>query len=59
MAALAAFPTLDPAFTLSALGFVLAGVFCGTLSGLTPGLHANNFALLTETLQYLNNCLHL
>jgi putative membrane protein len=28
------------------LGYVLAGVGLGTLSGLTPGLHANNFALL-------------
>lgn len=46
MLALAAFPSLDPGFTLSALGFVAAGVLCGTLSGLTPGLHANNFALL-------------
>jgi putative membrane protein len=46
MVALAAFPAPDPGFTLSALGFVAAGVCCGTLSGLTPGLHANNFALL-------------
>lgn len=35
-----------PELTLSALGFVLAGIGLGVLSGLTPGLHANNFALL-------------
>ena len=35
-----------PATTVAALGAVLAGVALGTLSGLTPGLHANNFALL-------------
>lgn len=29
-----------------ALGFVLGGVALGTLSGLTPGLHVNNLALL-------------
>ncbi len=32
--------------TLRTLGFVLAGVSLGTASGLTPGLHANNFALV-------------
>jgi len=37
---------LSPELTLSALTAVLAGVALGTVSGLTPGLHANNFALL-------------
>jgi putative membrane protein len=36
----------DPGATVTALAFVAAGVGLGTLSGLTPGLHANNFALL-------------
>ena len=36
----------DPGVTATALAFVAAGVGLGTLSGLTPGLHANNFALL-------------
>lgn len=36
----------DPALALHALVFVLGGALLGTLSGLTPGLHANNFALL-------------
>jgi len=31
---------------LTALGYTLVGVVLGTCSGLTPGLHANNFALL-------------
>jgi putative membrane protein len=30
---------------LATVGFVLGGVVLGTASGLTPGLHANNFAL--------------
>lgn len=38
--------SLDPTFALQALAFVLAGALLGTLSGLTPGLHANNFALI-------------
>ena len=37
---------LTPETTLVTLGFVFGGIFLGTLSGLTPGLHANNFALL-------------
>ena len=37
---------LAPESTLAALAAVLAGVALGTVSGLTPGLHANNFALL-------------
>jgi putative membrane protein len=37
---------VDPAFSLRVAGFVLGGVLLGTISGLTPGLHANNFALL-------------
>jgi putative membrane protein len=35
-----------PGRTALALGFVAAGILLGTASGLTPGLHANNFALL-------------
>lgn len=37
---------LDPAFALAVCGFTLAGIGLGTLSGLVPGLHANNVALL-------------
>jgi len=36
----------DPGSTLATLGFVLGGVALGTCSGLVPGLHANNVALL-------------
>lgn len=46
MVAPAVLPAFDPGFSISALGFVAGGVVLGTLSGLTPGLHANNFALL-------------
>jgi putative membrane protein len=35
-----------PELAFSTLAFVLGGVALGTISGLTPGLHANNFALL-------------
>ena len=38
--------TVVPRLTVTALGFVLGGILLGTISGLTPGLHANNFALL-------------
>jgi putative membrane protein len=37
---------VDPAATFVTLGFVISGVLLGTASGLVPGLHANNFALL-------------
>lgn len=37
---------VDPAFSVRVAGFVLGGILLGTVSGLTPGLHANNFALL-------------
>jgi putative membrane protein len=37
---------LDPALAATALAFVAGGVLLGTVSGLTPGLHANNMALL-------------
>jgi len=37
---------ISPETTALALAFVGAGILLGTLSGLTPGLHANNFALL-------------
>ena len=37
---------LAPETTVAALLAVLVGVALGTVSGLTPGLHANNFALL-------------
>lgn len=35
-----------PQITLTALAYVLAGVGLGTASGLVPGVHANNMALL-------------
>ncbi|AZH25720.1 tripartite tricarboxylate transporter permease [Haloplanus aerogenes] len=35
-----------PTVGLTTLGYALVGVALGTCSGLTPGLHANNFALL-------------
>ncbi|WP_135534110.1 tripartite tricarboxylate transporter permease [Halostella pelagica] len=35
-----------PERTVAVLAFVLGGVALGTVSGLTPGLHANNFALV-------------
>lgn len=37
---------VSPATTVELIVFVLAGVALGTISGLIPGLHANNFALL-------------
>jgi putative membrane protein len=37
---------VHPTATAIALGFVLGGVGLGTISGLTPGIHANTFALL-------------
>jgi len=37
---------VTPAATATGLAFVAGGVALGTASGLTPGLHANNFALL-------------
>ncbi|AXR78163.1 tripartite tricarboxylate transporter permease [Natrarchaeobaculum sulfurireducens] len=36
----------DPGFTGQLLAWVLAGSLLGSCSGLVPGLHANNFALL-------------
>ncbi|WP_129116431.1 tripartite tricarboxylate transporter permease [Halegenticoccus tardaugens] len=36
----------DPEFALGVVAFAFAGIALGTVSGLTPGLHANNFALL-------------
>ncbi|ELZ34796.1 tripartite tricarboxylate transporter permease [Halorubrum tebenquichense] len=39
-------PVVDPTFAAGALAFLLGGVALGTASGLVPGLHANNFALL-------------
>ncbi|MFA9517827.1 tripartite tricarboxylate transporter permease [Halopenitus sp. H-Gu1] len=39
-------PIADPTFTAAAIGFLLGGATLGTVSGLVPGLHANNFALL-------------
>jgi putative membrane protein len=35
-----------PGVTAVALGFVVAGIGLGNISGLTPGIHANTFALL-------------
>lgn len=37
---------VDPNGTALAVAFVASGVALGTASGLVPGLHANNFALL-------------
>ena len=37
---------VDPGSLLPFVGFALGGVALGTASGLVPGLHANNFALL-------------
>ncbi|MEE6208724.1 tripartite tricarboxylate transporter permease [Salarchaeum sp. III] len=37
---------VDPSLTGSVLAAVLCGVFLGTLSGLTPGLHVNTLAVL-------------
>jgi len=39
-----------PHVTLAALGFVLAGALFGSVSGLTPGIHVNNVALLLASL---------
>lgn len=39
-------PVVDPRFALACLAFLLGGTALGTVSGLVPGLHANNFALL-------------
>ena len=46
MEALGARFALDPTGTATALAFVFGGIALGTLSGLTPGLHVNNLALL-------------
>lgn len=35
-----------PETTIQTLGFVFLGISLGTVSGLVPGVHANNFALL-------------
>jgi len=37
---------LAPETTAATVGFIVAGIALGTISGLVPGLHANNFALL-------------
>ncbi|GAB3423081.1 tripartite tricarboxylate transporter permease [Haloparvum alkalitolerans] len=37
---------VDPALAASLLAFLTGGIALGTASGLVPGLHANNFALL-------------
>jgi len=37
---------LAPEQTLVTLAFIAGGILLGTISGLTPGLHANNFALV-------------
>ena len=39
-------PVVDPGFAAAALAFLAGGAALGTVSGLLPGLHANNFALL-------------
>ncbi|ARS91484.1 tripartite tricarboxylate transporter permease [Natrarchaeobaculum aegyptiacum] len=38
--------SLDPWLAISLLSWTLAGAALGSVSGLVPGLHANNFALL-------------
>ena len=38
--------TVDSQAVVSFLGFAVGGIALGTASGLVPGLHANNFALL-------------
>ncbi|MFB6139776.1 MAG: tripartite tricarboxylate transporter permease [Halosimplex sp.] len=39
-------PAVEPGATLLVCGFLAGGVALGTVSGLTPGVHANTFALL-------------
>ena len=39
-------PVLDPTFAVAAVAFLFGGAALGAVSGLVPGLHANNFALL-------------
>ncbi|MFC4549232.1 MULTISPECIES: tripartite tricarboxylate transporter permease [Halorussus] len=46
MEALGVRVAFEPAASATALAFVLGGVALGALSGLTPGLHVNNLALL-------------
>ena len=46
METLGARVVFDPGETLLFFGFVAGGVALGTVSGLTPGIHANTFALL-------------
>ncbi|ELY38229.1 tripartite tricarboxylate transporter permease [Natronorubrum tibetense] len=38
--------SMDPATTVQLLAWILGGAMLGSVSGLIPGLHANNFALL-------------
>lgn len=42
--------TVDPALTGRVLLFAFGGIAVGTLTGLVPGLHANNFALLLASI---------
>ncbi|MFW6018717.1 MAG: tripartite tricarboxylate transporter permease [Halapricum sp.] len=41
---------VDPGATALVLVYVTSGICLGTISGLTPGLHANTFALLLASL---------
>ncbi len=41
---------VDPGMSVGILGYILFGIILGTCSGLIPGLHANNFALLLASL---------
>ncbi|QSG12445.1 Tripartite tricarboxylate transporter (TTT) class transporter [Halapricum desulfuricans] len=41
---------VDPLATALVLAYVASGICLGTISGLTPGLHANTFALLLASL---------
>lgn len=43
-------PIFAPTLTVGALTFTLLGVGLGTLTGLTPGVHVNNAALLLASL---------
>jgi hypothetical protein len=48
--------TVDPAEALLFCGFLAGGVALGTVSGLTPGIHANTFALVLAGLAPLGDC---
>lgn len=41
---------VEPELAISAVMWITAGVICGCVSGLLPGLHVNNFALVMATI---------